>query len=326
VARVGVVGAVNADYIVRVDRLPQPGETVSGGRLTVRPGGKGANQAHAAGRLGADVILVASVGTDQVAADERKAMAADGVSADGLTVSDEPTGIAVILVDAHGENSIAVAPGANESLTAGVVAERLNGPIGPGDVVLVSLEVPLAAAVAGAEAAAAVGALLVLNPAPAQSLPAALLRDAVLTPNEGEVRRLVPDAGDEEAAIAALLGQGARAVVVTRASEGASLHRPGTPTVHAAPPAVDVVDTVGAGDAFNGALAWSLARGAPMDAALRAATAAGAAACTGTGARDALPTSEVLATLLGPTAYAAATHPLDPPGPSHPGPSHPEPR
>jgi ribokinase len=312
VATVAVVGAVNADYIVRVGRLPQPGETVSGGRLTVRPGGKGANQAHAAGRLGANVVLVASVGTDQAAADERAAMAADGVSSAGLVVSPEPTGVAVILVDAHGENSIAVAPGANESLTEGLVAERLRDGLGPGDVVLISLEVPLAAAVAAAEAAAAAGALLVVNPAPAQSLPGALLRDAVLTPNEGEVRKLVPDAAGEDAAVAALLGQGARAVVVTRGSDGACLHYADGPTVHVATPAVDVVDTVGAGDAFNGALAWSLARGAPLDAALRAATAAGAAACTGTGARDALPTPEVLATLLGPTAFAAATHPASP--------------
>src|SRR5579875_710275 len=219
-ARVGVVGAVNADYIVRVDRLPQPGETVGGGQLSVRPGGKGANQAHAAGRLGADVLLVGSVGDDEAAARERAALATDGVSADGLAVDTAPTGVAVILVDAHGENSIAVAPGANESLTAGTVTRRLHGWLETGSVVLVSLEVPIEAAVAGAEAAAAAGALVLVNPAPARPLPGPLLRGAVLTPNEGEVRRLVPEAGSEQEAISALFGAGAAGLVVTRGERG----------------------------------------------------------------------------------------------------------
>jgi ribokinase len=174
-------------------------------------------------------------------------------------------------------------------------------------VVLISLEVPLPAAVAAAQTAASAGALTVVNPAPAQPLPEALLRGVVLTPNDGEVRRLVPDAGDEETAIARLLASGARAVIVTRGSSGASLYRQGEPPTHAPTPKVKVVDTVGAGDAFNGALAWSLACGAPLDAALHAATAAGAAACTAVGAREALPTPEILATLLPPATYTAAT-------------------
>jgi ribokinase len=311
VARVAVVGAVNADYIVRVERLPQPGETVTGGRLSVRPGGKGANQAHAAARLGAQVLLVASVGADAAAGDERAALAADGVDTSGLADSSDPTGVAVVLVDAAGENAIAVAPGANEQLTAGAVTERLRSWLDPASVVLCSLEVPLAAVVAAAEAAAAAGALTVVNPAPAPTLrlPPVLLRGAVLTPNEGELRRLVPDAGGDDAAVARLLGCGARAVVVTRGSRGAAVFRTAQPPVAVAAQAVDVVDTVGAGDAFNGALAWSLACGAPIEAAVAAAVAAGAAACTGTGARDALPTPAALAALIGAAAVAAATRP-----------------
>jgi ribokinase len=306
---VAVVGAVNADYIVRVERLPQPGETVTGGRLSVRPGGKGANQAHAAARLGAEVLLVASVGADTPAAGERAALAADGVDTSGLADSSDPTGVAVVLVDAAGENAIAVAPGANEQLTAGAVTARLRGWLDPASVVLCSLEVPVAAVLAAAEAAAAAGALTVVNPAPAVPLPPALVRGSVLTPNEGELRRLVPGAGGEDAAVARLLGCGARAVVVTRGSRGASIYRTAQPPVAVAAPAVRVVDTVGAGDAFNGALAWSLACGAPIEAAVAAATAAGAAACTGTGARDALPTPAALAALIGDSAVAAATRP-----------------
>jgi ribokinase len=309
VPRVGVVGSVNADYIVRVDRLPKPGETVTGGRLSVRPGGKGANQAHAAGRLGADVLLVASVGADEAAAAERAALAADGVAPGGLVTSGEPTGLAVVLVDAQGENSIAVAPGANELLTAAYVKDRLAGWLDPGAVVLISLEIPVAAAVAGAEAAAAAGALAVVNPAPARPLPGALLRGVLLTPNEGEVRCLVPGADTETAAVSRLLAAGARAVIVTRGHRGASLFRTASPPAHVPAPAVRVVDTVGAGDSFNGALAWSLACGAPLEAAVTAATAAGAAACTGTGARDALPTPAALTDLLGAAAFAAASRP-----------------
>jgi ribokinase len=309
VPRVAVIGAVNADYIIRVDRLPRPGETVTGGRLSIRSGGKGANQAHAAARLGADVLLVASVGTDTAARDERAALAADGVDTRGLADCAGSTGLAVVLVDASGENAIAVAPGANERLTAALVAERLRGRLDASSIVLCSLEVPVVAVVAAAEAATAAGARLVINPAPTRPLPPELLRGAVLTPNEGELCQMVPGAAGGDAAVARLLGCGARAVIVTRGSQGASIFAAGQEPVNISAPAVNVIDTVGAGDAFNGALAWSLARGAPIPAAVTAAAAAGAAACTGTGARDALPTPAGLAALLGAAAFTAASEP-----------------
>jgi ribokinase len=306
VPRVAVVGAVNADYIVAVERLPRPGETVGGGRLSVRPGGKGANQAHAAARLGADVLLVAAVGADAAAGAERAALAADGVDPSGLVTAEDPTGLAVILVDAAGENAIAVAPGANDRLTAAAVAGRLRGRLSPGIVMLISLEVPVAAAVAAAEEAATAHSLAVVNPAPARPLPDVLLRGTILTPNEVELRLLAPGAASADAAVTRLLAGGARAVIVTLGSHGASIFRTAAPPVTVPAPAVRVVDTVGAGDAFNGALAWSLAAGAPLPAAVTAAVGAGAAACTGTGARDALPTPAGLAALIGDAAFAAA--------------------
>jgi ribokinase len=297
--RVVVVGSVNGDYVVRVSRLPQPGETVTGGHLATSPGGKGANQAHAAARLGAAVSFIGAVGEDQTGDEERAAMRADGIDISGLAGCDGPSGMAMILVDSAGENMIAVAPGANDLITAQTVTARLDGVLDRSSVVLASLEVPLAAVGAAAGAAAAAGATMILNPAPAQPLPGTLLPGLVLTPNEGEIRQLVPAAADEQAAAATLLRAGARAVVITRGSRGATLLRPGAEPVHRPAPRVDVVDTVGAGDAFNGALAAGVAAGLPLEDGLARAVAAGAAACTGAGARSALPTAAQVAALLG---------------------------
>ena len=300
-----VVGSVNADYTVRIGHLPRPGETVTGGRLEILPGGKGGNQAHAAARLGATVTLVAALGEDATGEQARADLVADGIDTSGLVLDTGPSGVAVILVDAAGENMIAVAPGANERLTAGRVTELLADRVTAGTVILASLEVPLAAVSAAAAAAAAVpGAVLVVNPAPGQALPPDLVDGVILTPNEGELLRL-PPAGtggtsgadgaagpDEDAAVAYLLGAGARALIVTRGSRGATLVRPGREPADFPAPHVEVMDTVGAGDAFNGALATALAAGLALETAVTAAVQAGAAACTGQGARQALPRAD----------------------------------
>jgi ribokinase len=298
VGRVVVVGSVNADYVVRVTRLPRPGETVGDGVLSVLQGGKGANQAHAAARLGAATALVAAVGTDEAAQAERAALERDGADTGELITCDGPSGVAVILVDDAGENMIAVAPGANHQLTAALVARRLPSLLTPGSVVLAGLEVPLPAVAAAADAGRAAGAAVVINPAPGAPLPPEVLAGVILTPNEGEIRLVAPGAADEAAAIAAVLDAGARAVVVTRGGRGATLHQAGQPVVTVPAPPVAVVDTVGAGDAFNGALAAALAGGMTLEAGLELAVAAGAAACTGSGARAALPTRAGLAALL----------------------------
>jgi ribokinase len=293
-----VVGSVNADHVVRVSHLPQPGETVGGGVLSVFPGGKGANQAHAAARLGAATVLVAAVGTDDAAEVERAALRQDGAATSELVTCAGPSGVAVILVDDAGENMIAVAPGANAQLSPELVTRRLPPLLSPGAVVLAGLEIPLDAVAAAAAAGRAAGAAVVINPAPGQPLPPEVLAGAILTPNEGEIRLVAPGAPDEAGAIAAVLHAGARAVVVTRGGRGATLHEPGRPVVTIPAPVVTVVDTVGAGDAFNGALAAALADETPLQASVRTAVAAGAAACTGSGARSALPTRAGLAALL----------------------------
>jgi ribokinase len=301
-----VVGSVNADYALRVPHLPEPGETVTGGTLGITPGGKGANQAQAAARLGAAVTLVASVGTDAAGDSARADLAAAGIDTSCLVRCDAATGVAVILVDEDGENMIAVAPGANGGLTAKVVDELLTGRVDARTVLLASLEVPFAAVTAAATAARTAGATVVINPAPGRLLPPELLPGAILTPNEGEVRRVAPAAADgtgpdEDAAVAYLLGAGARAVIVTRGDRGATLLRPGRQPVDLPAPAVEVVDSVGAGDAFNGALVTALAAGIPLERAAAAAVQAGAAACTGAGARQALPRAGDISLLNGPS-------------------------
>jgi ribokinase len=298
VGRVVVVGSVNSDYVVRIDHLPQPGETVAGGQLAVRLGGKGANQAHAAARLGASVTLIAAVGRDKAAYDERASLQLDGIDASGLVDCEGPSGVAVVLVDGDGENMIVVAPGANSMLSPGVVDARLHGLVDAQAVVLASLEVPLDAVAAAAAAAARAGAIMMINPAPAMALPTELLRNVVLTPNEGEVLRVIEGAVDESAAVAAMLAAGAMAVIVTRGSRGATIFQAGAMSVDVPAPIVDVVDTVGAGDAFNGAMAAALADGLLLRAAVGRAVAAGAAACRGVGARAALPLAADVAALL----------------------------
>ena len=291
-----MVGSVNADYTVRIEHLPQPGETVTGGRLEILPGGKGGNQAHAAARLGARVTLVAALGQDVTGEQARADLTAAGIDTGALVRDPAPSGVAVILIDSAGENMIAVAPGANEQLTPARVDHALAQParVTAGTVVLASLEVPLSSVSAAAAVVAGTdGAALIVNPAPGQPLPADLIRGAILTPNEGELLRL-PPAGSpagaaEPAAVSYLLEAGAAALIVTRGSRGATLFRAGHDPADFPAPRIKVVDTVGAGDAFNGALATALAASLPLETAVTAAVQAGAAACTGRGARSALP-------------------------------------
>ena len=290
VGQVVVVGSINADYVVRIGHLPRPGETVAGGVLDIQPGGKGANQAHAAARLGVSVVMIGAVGTDAAGDGERAALQLAGVDVSALMQCRGPSGIAMILVDDAGENMIAVAPGANGQLSAEAVIAGLAGRLDSRPALLASLEVPLEAVAAAARTAGSAGATVIINPAPGMQIPPDLLTDAVLTPNEGELRLLAPDSGSEDEAIAAVLSAGARAVVVTRGASGASLYEPGQPECRVPAPQVAVVDTVEPGDAFNGALAAALSEGEDLLPSVRWAVAAGAAACTGPGARGALPT------------------------------------
>jgi ribokinase len=288
-ARVVVVGSVNVDLVVRLPRLPAPGETADGGVFAITPGGKGGNQAVAAARLGADVVLVAAVGDDDHGRGARADLEREGVDTAGVRSVGSATGIAVVLVDATAENLIALAPGANAELTPDAVRAALTRlPAGPA-VVLACLEVPLPAVEAAAAVAQERGWPFVLNPAPAHPVPPSLLaRTTVLTPNAGELAAVAPGGPG------ALLAAGVGAVVVTRGAAGAVLvDGAGETTIPA--PAVDAVDTTGAGDCLSGALAWALGSGRALPDAVRLAVTAASLSTRAAGARTGYPTAGELA-------------------------------
>ena len=280
-ARVIVVGSVNIDLVITVGALPAPGETVIGGHFARHHGGKGGNQAVAAARLGARTSFVGAVGDDDFGRSARSALEADGVDVGELrTLSDSPTGVAFILVDANGENSIAVASGANSALTPEHVATsiaRLRP--GQGDVVLVGHEISTTAARAALQAGRDAGATTILNPAPATGLDGSTVALAdIVTPNEGELATL------------AGAGIAPNTLLVSRGARGATLRTPMRASHIDALP-VEAVDTVGAGDTLNGALAAALAAGRSLDEAARRAVAAASLAVTRRGAREGMPTA-----------------------------------
>ncbi|MCW2935911.1 MAG: ribokinase [Actinomycetia bacterium] len=292
-----VVGSVNADLVVGVDRRPAAGETVLGSDLATFPGGKGANQAVAAARLGASVAFLGRVGTDSFAAFLRANLDREGVATGQLLAVPGPSGVALITVDPAGDNSIIVAPGANARLTAqGIEAARAA--FEAARVVSAQLEVPVAAVDAAARLAAATGARFILNLSPAREVPPALLAAAdPLVVNEHEAAFLLgdgrPDSGrpGPAASAAALLARGPRSVVITLGADGAYAAGAGG-GAHVRSPRVTVVDTTGAGDAFTGALAWRLSAGDTLPAAAALAVRVGAAAVTARGAQGSYPTPD----------------------------------
>jgi ribokinase len=294
--KIVVVGSSNTDMVVKAARIPAPGETVLGGAFVMAPGGKGANQAVAAARLGAEVSLVARLGTDSLGDEAVAGYVRDGILTDlVIRDPDRPTGVALIIVDAHGENSITVALGANEALSPDDI-ERAADRIRAADVVVMQLEVPLVAVERAAAIARSAGVPVILDPAPAPDagLPAALLRDVTcLKPNESEAERLtgihVGDPASAERAARALQQLGPQTVIVTLGRQGAVVVD-GTSVHHVPAYRVTAVDATAAGDAFTGALATALAAGAAIEEAVRRAAAAGALAATRIGAQPSLST------------------------------------
>jgi ribokinase len=298
--RLSVLGSLNIDISVAVTRLPAPGETVLGSAAAIAPGGKGANQAVAAARLGAEVRMAGCTGDDDFGRTARSALEADGVDARGVRAVPGPTGVALITVDPAGENVIVVAPGANALAGEAEVAAALA--VGA-DMLVLSAEIPVAvltAALAGARsgpgagAGRATGVTCLLNLAPVPPDPEGLLAGGVdwLVVNQTEAAAVLgrPVDGLDGAAAAAgdLHGLGAGHAVVTAGPQGAALgDAAGVQAVPA--PSVRSVDSVGAGDAFVAALAVAIAAGVPHGEALRAACAAGATAATRRGTQDALP-------------------------------------
>lgn len=269
VPRITVVGSANVDLVARCERLPRPGETVTDAALERFPGGKGANQALAAARLGARVRFVGRVGRDDL---PLQALEREGVDISGVARDDGETGLALVLVDETGENMIIVAPGANRRLTA----EQVD--VGDADAVISQLEIP-----SDAMAAAAAGArFFCLNAAPARG-PLGLEPD-LLVVNRYEYEIVGPYPG---------------LVALTLGAEGAVLLEDGEEVARARPPRVRAVDGTGAGDAFCAALVVSLLEGRSREEALRRACAAGAVAASRSGAQPSLPSSDELEAVLG---------------------------
>ena len=284
-----VVGSSNIDLTALVDRLPARGETLLGRQVMQSFGGKGANQAVAAARAGATVGFLSKVGSDANGALIEQHLASQGLSRMVLLRDAEAqTGIAMILVDAAGNNQIVVVPGSNQHLTPADVRQHA-GLISGARVLLVQMEIPIETVQECLRLAKRHGLLTILNPAPACSLLPEFVRMVdVLTPNEREACVLSGVTDSAEAA-GVLVRGGVGTVVVTRGAEGAVISR-GKEVIPVPAFVVEAVDSTGAGDAFNGALACALAEGMPIEAAVEMAAAAGALATTGRGAQTALPT------------------------------------
>ena len=299
--RVVVVGSLNVDLVVGLERMPAPGETVMGETLERHPGGKGLNQAVAAARLGARVSMIGTVGSDDSGVWLQGIVRAEGIDATGIISADGPSGTALIEVDPTGMNRIVVIPGANAALTAADVTAAINAIDGVA-VVLTQGEIPLEAITAAMAAGRACGARTILNPAPVRDYPASLLALVdFLVPNEHEAAHLsgLPTDSLVDASEAArhFTGEGVPNAIITRGARGAVWV---SPSSSGSVPAYRVtpVDTVAAGDAFCGGLAAALASGEPLPEALRWASAAGALATTIAGAVPSLPTRDAVEQLL----------------------------
>jgi ribokinase len=293
-------GSISADIVVPVPRLPQPGETVLGGSYELLPGGKGANQALAARRAGADVMFVGAVGRDGFGAIALASLRSEGVDTCWVRDLELPTGCALIMVSAAGENIIAVAPGANMGVRCDWVSDDL---LDTNTTLVAQLEVPLGETEALIGRARRRGGRCVLNLAPALRIDLALLPGIdLLVANENEAATISSD----PMAIAGRLRQG---LVVTRGAAGASAFLADGSRLDLSALAIDPVDTTGAGDTFVGVLAAALDSGASLETALRRATAAAGLACLARGAQTAMPDAAAIDAAMAnlPTGQAAGT-------------------
>jgi len=291
--KIVVVGSLNMDLVVSADRMPKAGETIQGSAIRYVPGGKGANQALCCARLGAETVLIGNVGDDLFGSRLLDYLKNDGVDVRHVGIRPEvPSGIAAITLTKE-DNSIVVVPGAN-ALTSPEDAKTLEGVLEPGDIVLLQLEIPLPTVREALRIARAQGAVTVLNPAPYRELDEEMLRLAhYLTPNETELESLIGRSVASDSDLRESLGQWIKdqpsRLIVTRGARGCSYLENGELRT-VAPPRVEVVDTVGAGDAFNGGLACGLARGWALEESIRFAIRVSSLAVTKFGAQEGMPT------------------------------------
>jgi len=291
--KIFVIGSSNTDMVVKSEKLPSAGETILGGTFMMNAGGKGANQAVAAAKLGADVTFVSKVGDDIFGKQAVQGFRDLGINTDFVFKDlENPSGVALILVDAKGENSIAVASGANGNLQILEVAKAIEQ-ISTNDTVLLQLEIPIPTVEYAIKKCYESGAKVILNPAPAQILNETVFQYLdIITPNETEAELLtgikVTDLETAEQAALKFHDKGVKNVIITLGSKGAYLHNSTTNRLIAAP-AVQAVDTTAAGDVFNGALAVALSEGNNLKQAIDFACKAAAISVTRMGAQASAP-------------------------------------
>lgn len=288
-----VVGSSNTDMVIKTEHLPRPGETVLGGTFFMNPGGKGANQAVAIARLGGYVSFICKTGSDIFGHQSQQLFEEEGIDTSYIfSDSKNPSGVALITVDAHAENCIVVASGANAALLPSDLASAVEA-IEEADLVLMQLEIPMDTVEYVAEAAYRKGKKVILNPAPAQALSPSLLRHlSIITPNEMEAEMIsgirITDENSAREAARAIVGMGVGCVIITLGAKGALIHCDGAdefiPALR-----VEAVDTTAAGDVFNGALTVALAEERSLAEAVRFACKASAISVTRVGAQSSAP-------------------------------------
>lgn len=295
-SKIAVIGSSNTDMVVRTPHFPAPGETILGGEFLMNAGGKGANQAVAAARSGGEVFFIGKVGSDIFGKNSIKNIKKEGIDVSGISTDPEAaSGVAQIIVDEKGENSIVVAPGANQKLSREDI-DNAEDQIRQADILLMQLEIPVDTILYAANKAHRLGKKVILNPAPATQLPDDLFTSLyMITPNENETELLtnikVTDESSAAEAAKSLKNRGVRNVIITMGSKGAYVY---TDELKQMVPAFDVqaVDTTAAGDCFNGALAVELSRGMDMIESVQYANRAASIAVTRPGAQASLPNRE----------------------------------